>query len=88
MPAERITLLSRLREDLHVDGDDAEELLLRFADQFHVRPKNVSLADHFGPEASWSPLSFFFRRKQLIPITIQNLIDSASAGAWRIHAKG
>ncbi len=78
---------SRLREDLGVDGDDAHDLLIAFAKRFHVRDENFVVTDHFGPEGSWFPFALMFRRMKLLPMTIQDLIDSAAAGVWRISSK-
>ena len=83
----KVTKDSRLREDLGVDGDDAYDLLIVFAKKFHVRDENFVLADHFGPEASWFPFAFMFRRKRLLPMTMQDLIDSAAAGVWRVKSR-
>lgn len=82
---ERIRADSRLREDLRLDGDDADEVLLAFSEKFHVQLGEFHLADHFGPEASWNPT--FLKRKRRLPITIQDLINSAAAGVWQIRAK-
>jgi len=37
---EKIKADSRLREDLHVDGDDAYDLLTAFMKEFNVRDEN------------------------------------------------
>jgi len=84
---DRITAGSRLREDLGVDGDDAYDLLIAFADRFNVRDEGLMLTDHFGPEAAWNPVAFLFQRKKLLPLTVQDLVNSAAAGAWRVSSK-
>jgi Protein of unknown function (DUF1493) len=83
----RIGANSRLREDLHVDGDDASDLLIAFSRRFSVRDGDFVLTDHFGPEAAWIPFASMFRRKKLLPITVQDLIDSAAAGVWHVSSK-
>ena len=84
---EKIKAHSRLREDLHVDGDDAYDLLTAFSKRFHVQGENLVLADHFGPEGSGLLAFLFWRKKLLLPITIQDLIDSAAVGVWQIRAQ-
>jgi len=74
---------TRLREDLGVDGDDAYDLLTAFIKEFRVRNENFDLADHFGPEG-WGSFGLIGR---LLPLTVQDLIDSAAAGEWHIRSK-
>jgi hypothetical protein len=86
MSPNRILPTSRLLEDLGLDGDDALELMLDFFARFHVSKGGFVFNQYFGPEAGWSPLAFLWR-KPVIPITIQDLIDSATAKAWKIRDK-
>src|SRR5208282_1188164 len=83
----RITAGSRLREDLGVDGDDAYDLLIAFAEKFHVRNGGFVFSDHFGPEATWNPIAFLFPRRRLLPLTIHDLVNSAAVGVWRVSSK-
>jgi Protein of unknown function (DUF1493) len=83
----KIDANSRLREDPHVDGDDAYDLLIAFSRKFSVRDGDFVLTDHFGPEAAWFPFASVLRRGKLLPMTVQNLIDSAATGVWHVSSK-
>lgn len=97
---ERLKARTTLFGDLGVDGDDSDELLVAFTKRFSVDMKSYRGDRHFGPEgfAPWSPLLWLasawrgFAQKEstpesrarLVPVTIQDLIDSARAGRWSV----
>ena len=83
---DRILLASRLREDLHLDGDDAHELLVSFCERFQIHPGGIDFSKFFGPEAGWSPIAFLLPKRQFLQMTIQDLIDSAAGKEWHIQA--
>jgi acyl carrier protein len=86
--------------DIGIDGDDGLELLGAFERYFTVDMSPCRLERHFGPEglSPWSPFYwtvFIWRtiterdstsesRARLIPIRVQDLIDSARIGRWTI----
>lgn len=75
--------------DLGVDGDDAEELLLRLKQEFGVDLEGVQFERHFGPEG-FNPLallmpSWWRWQRERIPIRIQDLVDAARTGKWPIR---
>lgn len=86
IPADRLRADRRLNQDLGVDGDDAYELLIAFSEKFHLPPEGLVYSEHFGPEASLNPVSLWFRNRK-VPITIGDLIQSASTREWQIRAK-
>ncbi|GAB5536960.1 MAG: hypothetical protein Rubg2KO_32090 [Rubricoccaceae bacterium] len=50
VPIERVYPSTRLSEDLGVDGDDADELMDAFAEQFGVDLTDFRHNEHFGDE--------------------------------------
>src|SRR5579871_4309154 len=78
MSRSEIHLDDTLVQDLGMDGDDAEYFFKSFAKQFNVNLENLKphWRHHFSSEVPWP-----FRRKRL-PVTVQDLIDSAVAGFW------
>lgn len=85
--ASRITMDSRICEDLGVDRDDAIELLESFAVKFSVDFSELEYSRHFGPEAGCNPIFTLmslitgYGRKE--PLTISQLIDASKKGSWR-----
>jgi hypothetical protein len=98
-PLEQITPQTTLFGDLRVDGDDGNEILATFMERFSV-DMSACRPLHFGPEclAPWAPLVWLLLLwralveedstpescARLVPIRIQDLIDSAKAGRWTI----
>lgn len=98
--AARLNPHTTLFGDLGVDGDDSDELLGAFMTRFSVDMTAYRGDRHFGPEgfAPWTPLFWLVlawraraekrstpeSRARLLPITIQDLIDSAKAGRWSL----
>lgn len=85
---------TRLFQDLGVDGDDGDELMQQFGDQFNVNMDNFYLNyhKHFGPELPWLaflwPYWILFKRDKLnksctawkmIPISVIDLYNAAKA---------
>lgn len=96
----RLTDETTLFGDLGVDGDDGVELFEEFEKRFRVDLSEFDPAAHFGSEVGAGPLrllwllldEFLWRpslspeeRAALIPITIGDLVEAASAGRWRPH---
>jgi hypothetical protein len=50
MRVERISLTTRVAQDIGCDGDDAVELFEAFAKEFDVDLKGIQWNKHFGPE--------------------------------------
>lgn len=79
---ERLSIQTRLAEDLGIDGDDAYDLFERFAEEFQVNLSTLQLDKHFGPEASFSLFLWFKPVIDLKTLTIQDLVSAAQAGKW------
>lgn len=98
-PVERIKPQTTLFGDLGIDGDDGDEILTVFMKRFEVDMSSCRPV-HFGPEGfpPWTPLYWLVllwrarvekqstpeSRARLVPITIQDLFDSAKAKRWTI----
>jgi hypothetical protein len=98
-PVECIKPQTTLFGDLGIDGDDGDEILSAFMRRFDVDMSSCRPV-HFGPEGfvPWAPLYWLAlawrsraekqstpeSRARLMPITIQDLIDSAKAKRWTI----
>ena len=85
---EELTPDTRILHDLGIDGDDGDELLEAFCEEFEIQNvSEIDLSAYFGPEGV-DPFTFLFclvfkRDKFLrIPITLRDLVDSAEAKRW------
>jgi Protein of unknown function (DUF1493) len=77
----KVTLSTRLLQDLRMDGDDAVDFFESFGETFNVDLERLWLhwPHYFGPEGLFQGLPF---RGLELEITVQDLIDSAQAGRW------
>lgn len=98
-PAERISPHTTLLGDIGIDGDDGDKILKAFMERFQVDMSSIRPV-HFGIEGfvPWAPLIWIHQawvayrdksstpesRTGLVPITVQDLIDSARARRWVI----
>ncbi len=80
---ESIDLTTELYRDLGIDGDDAVELFEMLSEEFKIDFSTIQWGRHFGPEGfnPFTMLTPSFWRKE-IPITLQDLINSAIIGEW------
>jgi hypothetical protein len=94
VPAAKLTLDTRIVHDLGCDGDDAGELLERFADEFGVDLSELQWRRHFSNEGDTgcADLILFFVRlvrrlppppPDLEPVTIRDLVTAAETKRWR-----
>ena len=73
----------RLFHDLGCDGDDADELISRFAGQFAVDLTGFDFGSHFGPEAAFNPFVYLYlrlvdsERLRKKPLTVRQLMVAA-----------
>jgi len=79
--------LDKTLNELGLDGDDALEFMSAYADKFNVDMSNFDYGKHFGPDSGFfNPISFlsfiFFRKINLVPISIEKLIIAAKNGKW------
>ena len=76
----KVSLSTRLVEDVGLDGDDFEELIERFGEQFSVDMGGYRWYHHHGPEGC-NPLWLFVRpwwwRKTSTPVSVAVLVESA-----------
>ncbi len=84
--AERVSLTTRLFEDLGLDGDDAVEFFEKYQGEFDVDLSSMEWDRHFGPEGC-NPFALLFvvlgmGSKNQRPVTVQHLVDFARAGRW------
>lgn len=87
-----ITLSTRLLHDLHIYGDDAEEVLSEIGRTYQIDFSGFDFQQYFFPEgfAFWIIPSFLKRRllSKKCPITIQELVWAAEAKKWDPAEKG
>lgn len=82
---EQITIWTRVRQDLGVDGDAAADLIANYAYAFHVDIENFRFNDYFNtggnphPVLAWW-LSLFGNGRPLKTLTVRDLIQGAEAG--------
>jgi hypothetical protein len=87
VPVEKVTLETRLNEDLGVDGDDMDEIVEAFGREFRVDVSGYRWEHHADPEGC-NPLWIVFRpwwtRVERIPIHLRDLVASAEGGVWAV----
>lgn len=84
-----LTEAASLRGDLCMYNDDAEDLMRRYFERFHVKPEGFRLEEYFPEEGEGVIGALLFgllnrKRPQAEPkpLTIGMLARSASIGAW------
>lgn len=92
----QLRLRTTIFGDLGVDGEDAAELMERFARRFHVDLTGYDHWRYFGPEGFNPVATLWVALRQLVglsseeaagkdPLTIQDLVAAARTGRW-LHA--
>ncbi len=83
---EDITLDTRLREDLKIDGDDVDELLCKIAEQFEVDWHGFVFYRYFHKEPHLFSLLFewYYHKRHgvLKTITVSHLVSVIERGVW------
>ena len=79
---EKIKPDSRLGRDLGIDGDDASELIERFAEVFEVDMTNFEFHMYFGSESWAYSIYLLFKRNKTGEITISHLEEVAKNKKW------
>lgn len=69
-PLEKITLKTRINEDIKIAGDDAAELIKYFAIKHKISLKQFNFDDYFYPEGlplfpRWSHIRIFLRGEKI-----------------------
>jgi len=96
---DEITPESRIVEDLRCDGDDADELMIAYAERFDVDMSNYFFLDHFDWEGDsltwgfWLHLSCLVSRRvreaiargeaRIAPVRIWHLVHCAETKIWQ-----
>lgn len=84
---DKLHLSSRLLHDLGIDGDDAAELVTKYAEAFQVDMKEFEFGKYFRSEPN---LVSIFDRKQtldsMLPLTIRDLVEYALRGHCAGHS--
>ena len=78
----KISPETALLHDLGVDGDDADEFIIRFADEFDVDISEFQFEEYFGSEGGFCPFFIFSPSwwkgdHKLKRLTIMDLINAA-----------
>jgi hypothetical protein len=85
-----------LYHDIGADGDDGENIMVSFSDEFQVDMSQFKYDLHFGPEYPFFPPVWLFWRIftpeklnkkgqwKMIPITIYDLYQAAKTRVWPI----
>jgi len=79
--------------DLGIDGDDAYDLFVDFAERFAVDMTGFVLSRHFGPEAGGNPVTALYimartllygphRAAGVVPVKVADLVEAAERGKW------
>lgn len=81
----KVTESTRLQEDLGIYGDDAFDLIERFAAKFSVDISRFDIAAYFSPEGELDLIDFLkrilgFNQKKRKPFTIKHLQDAIDIG--------
>lgn len=85
---EGVTEATSLQRDLGVEGDDAGEFIIAFAERFGVDLDRFDFEAHFDVEGGFDPVRYLFlkafRPKKLhkAPVTVSDLVRAARARQW------
>jgi acyl carrier protein len=98
VPESEITLETRLYEDLGMDGDDGDEFLAAFADEFGLDIGGVAPLNYFNDESALSEYSMMIPAIAVVSrrfraharrcvrgvraLSVRNLVASAQARRW------
>ncbi len=88
MERSQITIWTRVRQDLKLDGDDAADLLANYSYAFHVDTDTFRFNDYFNTGGNAHPvlawwLSLFGNGKPLRTLTVRDLVRGAEQGILR-----
>jgi hypothetical protein len=80
---EELVPTARLFHDLHVYGDDADELLMAIKDEFGVDFSGFEFSDYFTSEPNdsvfWQFVTRKWVRKEKLPFTVSDLVEIVKA---------
>jgi hypothetical protein len=83
---EDITLDTRLREDLKIDGDEVDTVFCRIAEQFRIDWQGFIFYHYFHEEPHLFSLLFecYYRKRYgvLKTITVNHLVSVIERGVW------
>lgn len=88
VPTEQITRATRLVHDLHIDGDDATELVLEIRNRYELDMSEFDASQFFRSEPtllSWLPFLPSQKRDRLEnkrPLTVGDLVDAVQRGRF------
>ena len=85
----KISRTTNLYHDINIDGDDAEELLLKYSELFDVDMSKFEFNNYFNDEGfdSISILKSTFKftnGRELEPITVEMLERNALLHNWKV----
>ena len=78
---------ARLFEDLGISGDDAESLVVQFANRFQVDLKGFEFSRYFYGEPHLCDLGAQ-KRSPKEPLTVAELVAAARRGVWATIPSG
>lgn len=88
---DKLTLDSRINQDLGVDGADAIELMDAIQEKFHVDMADLAFSRHFGPEGfdliyliRWLLSAKFRQANRLLPLYVRDVVEAARHGRWML----
>lgn len=86
LPRENITLNTRLREDLKIDGDEVDELLCKIAEHFEIDWHGFNFYRYFHEEPHLFSLIYqcYYHKRHgvLKTITVNHLLSVIERGVW------
>ena len=85
-PESEITLETRLFEDLRMDGDDGDEFLAAFGDEFGVDTAPVAPLNYFNDESSFTGPSLLIPVVACLSPAFRARVERASRGLRALSA--
>lgn len=86
IPESEITIETRLRQDLGIDGDDASDFMVAFGDKFHVDLSKFNFDDYFFDELvilRWIIYKLLSPEKlNKKEIKVNDLLSAINRGCW------
>lgn len=88
VPKDKVSETTVLQKDLGLEGDDAGEFMVAYAERFSVNLDDFNFGEYFDVEGGFNPIYFVYllvvkpnhlKKKN---IAVSNLVDAAVAHKW------
>ncbi|QTL36564.1 DUF1493 family protein [Pseudoalteromonas viridis] len=84
IPVQKLTMSSTLQGKLGLDGDDADEFMNSFFEEFQIDRSSFNFEKYFSNESSINPFSLFWKSKKrsIEKIDLSMLANAVKTRRW------